>query len=104
MLLDEKHQLQYKLNKETEISKMQIKELEQNFEQINDDSKLIKDKYEEQIYDLKRQIESMGSQIKSEKEFINVRTKTIDNKVKFNPKLNAIFIQDTTSRTRARER
>ena len=75
MLLDEKHQLQYKLNKETETSKMQIKELEQNFEQINDDSKQVKDKYEEQLYDSRRQIESMASQIKSEKEFINVKIK-----------------------------
>lgn len=72
-LMEEKHQLEYKLSRETEMSKMQIKELEQTIEQFNFDNKAVKEKYEEQIYDLKRQIESMDSQIKSEKEFIDVR-------------------------------
>ena len=33
----------------------------------------LKDSYEEQIFDLKQQIESMDQQIRSEKEFIDVR-------------------------------
>ena len=33
---------------------------------------LLKDSYEEQIFDLKKQIESMDQQIRSEKEFIDV--------------------------------
>ena len=41
-LLDEKHQLEYKLNKTTEVSQQQIKDLEASVEKFNDEVKSIK--------------------------------------------------------------
>ncbi len=72
ILLEEKHQLIYKLKKETEMSNFQIKELEEIIEKLNSEIKCVKDSYEEQLFDFKKQTESMESQIRSEKEFINV--------------------------------
>ena len=71
-LLDEKHELEYKLNKTSELSQQQIKDLEETVENFNDEIKRIKESYDEQLDDLKKQISSMDSQIRSDKAFIDV--------------------------------
>ncbi|RNA01314.1 A-kinase anchor 9-like [Brachionus plicatilis] len=70
-LLDEKHELEYKLNKTSEISQQQIKDLEETVENFNEEIRNIKEKYEEQLDELKRQISAMDSQIRSNKSFID---------------------------------
>lgn len=70
VLLDEKHDLEYKLNKTKEISQQQINDLERSIEIFNEELKKVKFDYEEQIHDLKKQIESMDNQIKLDKAFI----------------------------------
>lgn len=72
ILLEEKHQLIYKLKKETEMSNFQIRELEETIEKLNSELKCVKNNYEDQLFDLKKQTQSMESQLKSEKEFIDV--------------------------------
>ncbi|CAF0917327.1 unnamed protein product, partial [Brachionus calyciflorus] len=70
-LLDEKHELEYKLNKTSEISQQQIKDLEETVENFNEEIRNIRENYEEQLDDLKRQISAMDSQIRSDKAFID---------------------------------
>ncbi len=53
------------------MSRIQIKDLEQTVEQFNSNEKFVKDTYEDQIYELKKQIEAMDVQINREKEFID---------------------------------
>ncbi len=72
VLLDEKHELEYKFNKTNEISKQQICELETSLEILNEQLKIIKIEYDEKVDDLNKQIESMDNQIKLDKTFINV--------------------------------
>ena len=70
--MDEKHELEYKLNKTNELSQQQIIHLEETVEHFNEELKKTNKKYEEQIYEFKKQIESMDVQIKSDKAFIEV--------------------------------
>jgi len=70
--LEEKHELEYKLKKTTEISRQQIKDLEAAVEQFNNEIKLNKENFVEQTIDLRKQIESMEAQIRADKEFIDV--------------------------------
>ena len=71
-MLEEKHELEYKLKKTTEISRQQIKDLEAAVEQFNNEIKLNKENFVEQTIDLRKQIESMEAQIRADKEFIDV--------------------------------
>ena len=52
-LLEEKHQLEYKLNKTTEVSQQQIKDLEASVEQFNDEVKSIKGKHFYRVFKIK---------------------------------------------------
>lgn len=101
LLLEENHELKYKLNKTNELREQQIRDLESSVEHSNNQTKEIRGKwwhstkpkqnhtlsfigvslpfsrfpfnpeqYEEQIFDLKKQIEAMDAQIKSDKAFI----------------------------------
>ncbi len=97
MLLEQKHELEYKLNKTNELSEQQIKDLEETVDNYNHEMNLIKrnfetlttcsissylkwfyfrfiEKYESQLIDLNKQMEAMESQIKSDKAFIEVNT------------------------------
>jgi predicted nucleic acid-binding Zn-ribbon protein len=68
--MEEKHELEYKLSKTTEISQNQIKDLEDAMESFDSQMKQCKLKYEDQIVDLQKQIECMEAQIKLDKSFI----------------------------------
>ena len=71
-MLDEKHELEYKLNRTSEQSQQQISDLEALVEHFNDQLKQVRNEYDEQICELKKQIDSMDVQIKSDKSFIDV--------------------------------
>ena len=72
-MLEEKHQLEYKLNKTNELSQQQIKDLEASVEHFNCEIKHIKENYEEQLFDLRKQMESIDAQLRAEKSFSDVR-------------------------------
>lgn len=48
--------------------------MEASVEQFNIEIKSIKDRYEEQSVELRKQIESMEAQIRADKEFIDVNS------------------------------
>jgi chromosome segregation ATPase len=73
-LLDEKQELEYKLNKTLDMSQNQIKDLETTIDSLNQQLKDVKDKSNLEIEDLRSQMESMESQIRSEKTFIESQT------------------------------
>jgi len=61
------------LNKTNELSQQQIKDLEASVEHFNCEIKHIKENYEEQLFDLRKQMESIDAQLRAEKSFSDVR-------------------------------
>ena len=72
-LLDEKHELEYKLSKTSELSQQQISELEASVDHFNQQVESIRAEYGEQLADMAKQCEQLEAQRRLDKAFIDAQ-------------------------------